>query len=135
MPGTKVRSTSKSSVRGSRRPATELRSPAASSGRARGSAALAPYECCAARSVDRLPWGIYVRCSAEVGGLTDNGSLPKACSRELDRALPGARYRPRLVRGFDFSRVVPARAGGDLQAGMAPGRAGRADSAHRKVLH
>ena len=45
---------------------------------------------------------------------------------QLDRALPGARHRPGVLRGLDLARALRARAQGDLRPDLAERRPGRA---------
>ena len=61
--------------------------------------------------------------------------MAEARRGQLDRALPRARHRAGVVRGLDLARVLRARARGDLQAGVAERRPGRAAAAKRELLH
>ena len=53
-------------------------------------------------------------------------SISQARRRHVDRALPGARHGPGVVRGLDVAGVLRARTRGDLPAGVAQRRARRA---------
>ena len=64
-----------------------------------------------------------------------HAALRQARRGQLDRALPRARHRARLLRGLDLARALRARARRHLPQDLAERRPGRAAPPHRQLLH